>query len=292
MPEGHREPSDAEQVTNQSIERVGWLYSGGSRSTSISKIKAKFSGWPKDKQDCLHICGYVLTGRYPTPDSDLWLSFGFCTCPSHFFGIEQHLADTYKRLLNRCTFDEFFAAYKSSKLYPLFAANDLASAFQPLPLIEELLNRSPNGHHSMWDLKHYAVRETDVDLFDSYGPMMIQEFGFSNCDTKEEEQALKAIYRTLFLHTKYSPFDFQKASHRNLISDPQDDDGQRLYSYVSSLVRFPDNLRYSFIMTYHGRMPCACGARHRDCPDRYDLCDDEWELEFNQRLQALQFNST
>jgi len=199
----------------------GWQYAGGSSSATSGEIKAGVAKWPEEKQICFSFCMNLLSDWYPRPTQAAWLLFGFCVCQHEH--AEASLSRIYRQLLTKCSFDEIFAAYKSSTLIALFDAKGLKSQRQSIPYLEDVLSGSPNGNISVWDLKQYIVAEDaeDVELIRSVSV----DYGFINCKNEEENQELKEVYKQFFSQYRADPMELHEACIAG-----------RLFEYVGGFV--------------------------------------------------------
>ncbi|KJA23304.1 hypothetical protein HYPSUDRAFT_1081302 [Hypholoma sublateritium FD-334 SS-4] len=100
---------------------------------------------------------------------------------------------------------------------------------------------------SAWYLKQFVFddlkeNELDCDIV-PISPVM-KDYGFEHCETIEDFEGLKAVYRVLLKHTSCQPPDL----HRACIEG-------RLYEYVSSLVRMDDKEKYKQWMAAPNPLP-------------------------------------
>lgn len=238
---------DQEDILEERGFRAGWIYAGGSPSATDQEIRDCTRKWPEYKDDCWFLCSIILTGQCPGPKSDLWVPFGFCVC-SGPFGSDKRLARLYQKLLEVCTFNEFVRAYETSKLYELFASKGFAFDIHfALPLLEEFLKTAPRMSLSAWHLKQFVFDDLKEDELDCdlvpISPVMT-DYGFEHCETLEDIEGLKGVYRVLLKHTSCQAPDLHRACVEG-----------RLYEYVSSLVRMDEKEKYKQWMAAPDPLP-------------------------------------
>ena len=167
-----------------------WRHIGGRplpSSTALNDINTEKATWPEHKQDCFDLCTLLLSDSHPNPSLRIWLSFGFCTTKNQYD--EMLLGVAYRRLVMRCSFEEFYQAYDSCSLIQLFSSNNINLH------LTDFLTNSPRMNKSVWNLKQFVV----ADEPDSVPvPSVKVDYGFFNCRNKEEEVQLKEIYKTFF----------------------------------------------------------------------------------------------
>jgi len=195
-----------------------WRYAGGLPTSSLEEMMETVGTWPEKKQACFQLCLCLLSGWHPSPDQLLWVQFGFCVSPDEWH--ETSVSQIYQALIARCTFNEFYTAYQSSALIPLFHAKGLGSELRSIPHIEDVLECCL-GHKSVWDLKQYVV----VDAAELI-PSVAVDYGFVNCKTEEEIDGLKKVYKTFFGLPDADPIELHEAAIKG-----------RLFEYVGALVK-------------------------------------------------------
>ncbi len=159
--------------------------------------------------DCWFLCSMVLIGRCPGPKSGLWVPFGSCVCNGPY-GSDKRFARLYQKLQGVCTFDEFVQAYEHTKytsFSPLRVSNS-KFALRFLPYREEFLKTTQTMNLSAWHLKQFVFDDLEDDELDCdlvpISPVMA-EYGFEHCETLEDIEGLKAVYRVLLKHTSCQP---------------------------------------------------------------------------------------
>lgn len=193
-----------------------WTYAGGSSSATLEEINAVTANWPGDKQECFLLCATLLSEWLPRPEHTIWLHFGFCASQN-----EMRLAQLYRQLLTKCSFDELCTAYESSRIIALFDAKGLQSWRKSIPYLDDVMARSPRMNKSVWDLKQYLATE-DGGLIPSVGV----DYGFFNCQGETEMQDLRKVYREFFARYDADPIELHEAAI-----------GGRLFDYVGGFVK-------------------------------------------------------
>ncbi|KAF8485556.1 hypothetical protein JB92DRAFT_3148680 [Gautieria morchelliformis] len=196
----------------------GWQYAGGSASATIEEIDAIKATWPESKRDCLVFCSCLLADWHPSPDQQTWLTFGFCACQEY---TESRLALLYKKLMERCSFGELYAAYASSSLKALFYSKGLKAEFEDIPHLSDILEGSPTMSKSVWDLKQFVVAEAGTLI-----PSVGVDYGFFNCKDEMERAQLKHVYSQFFQNYEADPIKLHEAAI-----------GGRTYEYIDTLVK-------------------------------------------------------
>ncbi|KAJ7191557.1 hypothetical protein GGX14DRAFT_481300 [Mycena pura] len=144
---------------------------------------------------------------HPAPNLRSWISFGFCACRDE--SEEGFLGLTYRMLAERCSYDEFFTAYNSSKLVALLDAKGLRGRRLMLPYLEDILSRSPRMNKSVWDLKQHIQDPESVRLH--VIPSVHVDYGFMNCKSDSEYEDLKDMYKQIFEHRDVNPLKLHEA---------------------------------------------------------------------------------
>ncbi|KAI0066362.1 hypothetical protein BV25DRAFT_1530067 [Artomyces pyxidatus] len=212
----------AEDPAAVAIKRA-WVMTGGSSTASVATITAQIAELPEEVQACHHLYMMLSAQYYPSPDTALWITFGFCAGADEWE--ERGVSAQYQQLIARCSFEEFCAAYAASGLSALFRAHGLPieSAF-----VEDALSMSPRGRKSVWDLKQFVVQ----DEFRAVNSILV-DYGFMFCRTDAERKELKDIYRRFFERRGADPL----ALHRAAISG-------KLYEYVGGMLSLKPRKKY------------------------------------------------
>ncbi|PCH40899.1 hypothetical protein WOLCODRAFT_99513 [Wolfiporia cocos MD-104 SS10] len=178
--------------------------------------------WPKNKRRCYNFC-VLLYYWHPTPSWEEWVYFGFCTCTSAESEIK--LRALYRELLDRCTFEEFCAAFEASSIIALFDRHGFTSQRKNFHNLEDILSGSPHMYKSVWKLKQFVMNK---DMWLS--PSVYVDYGFMNCRTSDEFAELKALYKLLFeleCKTSFDPVELHNAAIKG-----------KILQYASRLLKF------------------------------------------------------
>ena len=193
-----------------------WQHIGGRPlpiSTAWNDINIEKATWPKHKRDCFDLCLLVLSDLHPDPTLRIWLCFGFCTTQNQYD--EMQLGITYRTLVMRCSFEEFYQAYDSCSLVQLFSSKNINLEQFGLHLADFLAN-APHINKSVWDLKQFVVaNEPDIVPV----PAVKADYGFFNCRNKEEEVQLKEVYKKVFENSNGDPLKLHQACLQGKIED-------------------------------------------------------------------------
>ncbi|TFY64473.1 hypothetical protein EVJ58_g2588 [Rhodofomes roseus] len=134
-----------------------------------------------------------------------WICFGFCTTNDE--DGERRMRDLYADLMDRCTFDEFYAATRNASLISLFDANFLGAEMRSLPNLEDMLRTVPLSFRVVYLLKQYVLCES-IKLHEH----VANNFGFASCRGETEKADLRALYRRLFDEMHVDPLVLQHAA--------------------------------------------------------------------------------
>lgn len=153
----------------------------------------------------------------PSPTLDNWVHFGFCTCKDE--SEEQFLAATYQILAERCSYDEFFTAYTTSKMLELLDAKELRGRRIIHPYLEDVLSGSPFIFKSVWYLKKYVQDEDAMSARSDIAPSVVVDYGFRNCTSDAEHQDLKNLYKSIFERRDANPLKLHEACLSGALDD-------------------------------------------------------------------------
>ncbi|KAJ6601300.1 hypothetical protein DFH09DRAFT_1127382 [Mycena vulgaris] len=197
-----------------------WRYvrhDGRPNADTHEDIIAEMSSWPERKQACHLLCNLILSQMHPSPDFDIWVTFGFCACRNE--REEGKLAGVYTALIKseRCTFDELYRAYDSSALLPLFDSKGLREEREAIPFLEEVLKGSPTMFQSVWYLKQFVnAKEEGITPI----PSITVDYGFMNCLNNEAEKVLlKDLYTQIFELPRVDPMKLHEACIQGKLYD-------------------------------------------------------------------------
>jgi hypothetical protein len=183
-----------------------WNRVGDFPSHDRDEIYSAIRNWPKPRAN-FFLFYAMLPFSYPGPDWDNWVAFGFCAC--HDESEEQFLSETYKLLVERCTYDNFLAAYSTSGIIQLLDANDLRGRHMIHPYLEDVLSGSPVMFKSVWYLKKHVQDRTSVQS--DMEPSVRADYRFMFCTSDSEYQDLKGLYKSIFERRDTNPLKLHEA---------------------------------------------------------------------------------
>lgn len=184
-------PPSAEDYVNSMILRA-WKFIGGSETDTVDQITTKLKTWPRNKARCHWLYATLLSQAHPAPEEDVWIPFGFCVCDEFS---EMALGVLYEELIRRCTFEEFYTAFETSKLADLMDAKGFKRRRLSFPDLESVLSTSPHMNLSVWDLKQLVYSE---ERGPGRVPSVFVDYGFGNCKDEGERGDLKRVYKEYF----------------------------------------------------------------------------------------------
>lgn len=220
-------PSTMEDVVLEA-ELRGWRFIGGATTDTREDIGKTVASWPSNRQRCYALYTMLLSSWHPSPGTDHWIFFGFCTCRNEFE--EMGLSRQYTELIKKCSFDEFCTAFENSALFPLlnpkgiesYADGDLAS----------VLRTSPHMTLSVWHLKELVYTDArDAEPV----PAVVVDYGFMNCKTVQERVDLKGLYKKFFEAHDAKPLELHEAAIAG-----------RLFAHVAKVVKIKNKDKKKF----------------------------------------------
>ena len=120
-------------------------------------------------------------------------------------GTEGCLNQLYYGLFNRCTFDEFCHAFKTSGILALMGAHGLQSKRKEFPYLAKVLG--PGGAwSSVWFLRQYLASNNDYTEHAVW-----VEYGFLKCKDTGQRMDLKNAYERYFESEQGDPWKLDKA---------------------------------------------------------------------------------
>ncbi|KAJ7054651.1 hypothetical protein C8F01DRAFT_481024 [Mycena amicta] len=165
--------------------------------------------WSEQDVGFFIFLAHLETIGHPNPIQDTWIWLGFCTC--HDVVEERHLALTYKILAQRCSYDEFLAAFRALKIIELIDSKGLRSRRLMHPYLADILQRETVfGNKSVWDLKQHIVLGSE-SARESLPTPVWADYGFVNCKSDAEYEELKQVYTTIFERKDANPLELHKA---------------------------------------------------------------------------------
>ncbi|KAF9007804.1 hypothetical protein BDZ89DRAFT_1079239 [Hymenopellis radicata] len=170
--------------------------------------KKEFPHWPETRRLCFLHYALLLSHQRPGPETPGWIQFGYCVAKNSYS--EMAVGRLYAALIHRCKFDEFCAAYESSSLFRLIEKCGLAPPHDGLLRhLSTVLSTSPHMNYSVWDLK-CSILGTDVPPVRS----VVADYGFMNCRTQDDREALADVYRAAFGHKDMDEVELHRACLR------------------------------------------------------------------------------
>ena len=199
-----------------------WRFAGGSERDSVEEIKAAIARKPAEEQKCHSLYTLLLSAWHPSPNLDLWITFGFASCTSQ--EAEMELGAQYQQLINVCTFKEFCDAYRAGSLLDLFHSKGLQ--VDDNAHLRDLLHGPTWGNKSVWNLKSSIVQEDSTKEEPSMVPSVIVDYGFMNCRNDSERRQLKRVYKAFFDSRDGDPLKLHEAAIKG-----------NIHGYVSQVVQ-------------------------------------------------------
>ncbi|EIW61185.1 uncharacterized protein TRAVEDRAFT_117980 [Trametes versicolor FP-101664 SS1] len=211
--------AQANEFGTRSVEeatRKAWIKAGGSPDDDFKTIRAKIKALPCHVQECHDFYALVAHGVHPRPEFSSWLVFGFVAGMDR--EDEYWIGRWYARLVNRCTFDAFAAAYQTSSLIKLGEEHEVNL---PCPLsssaksfFRDVMTASPREFKTVWYLKQYIDQLRVVDP--SEPPVLANrgaraDYGFANCRDALEQKLLDELYTKYFAYPDANPLDLHNA---------------------------------------------------------------------------------
>ncbi|KAJ7651235.1 hypothetical protein FB45DRAFT_820738 [Roridomyces roridus] len=205
MPVPEHATSGLAEVTQAAIAL--WKRVGDFPSQDLDEIFGYIADqWPEEKAAVFRFLSVEMC--YPLrPGITDWVHFGFCACHDQYE--EMFLAQTYRMLSQRCSFDDFVTAYGTSKLAELFDTCELHGRRIVHPYLEDVLSGSPSALKSVRELKRHVldVDATRADL----NPSVLVDYGFIHCASESEYHDLRDLYRNIFQRRGANPLMLHEA---------------------------------------------------------------------------------
>ncbi|KZS98765.1 hypothetical protein SISNIDRAFT_447557 [Sistotremastrum niveocremeum HHB9708] len=217
---GQMESLDGSAVVIQDVyQLLVWKHIGGSPFDTVADIVRAQKSWPLDKRACFEFVSVVISCGGPNVYlAESWQRFGYCVSKDEEDPLPRRL---YHELIERCTFDEFYDAYRSCSLIALMDAKGLRSIRKELPREFKII-LSQSAHHvaTVWGLKALVLSDYYVEPI----PCVSISYGFSNCQGSEESKRLRQFYARLFQEYDVEPLKLERASNND-----------RIYEYIIKL---------------------------------------------------------
>ncbi|KAG2338796.1 hypothetical protein BDR05DRAFT_917909 [Suillus weaverae] len=221
--------ADSQNDKGDAMVLRAWRFTGGAETDSPADIRARITSMPRDKKSCHLFYTILLSKWHPAPFDDLWIPFGFCSCTCE--EEEMYLGGRYQLLITKCTFNEFYDAFRSARILDLFRKNGIDVDVRYLA--DVLQNHRMNK--SVWDLKQFAITTEEQNPEGRIVNSVACDYGFTNCRKDAETQALKKVYRTFFERSDADPLALHDAALRG-----------NIFGYLGSLMKL--NAKYERLM--------------------------------------------
>ncbi|KAI5983585.1 hypothetical protein EDD15DRAFT_1859279 [Pisolithus albus] len=166
---------------------------------------------PDAKRKSFLLYATLVNGWHPDPShpersmQDLYYTFGFCLCCD--VHAERELVGLYRTLISKCSFQEFWLAYQSYSLVSLMDTNGLGKACRNIRHLKKFLKTRPNSWcPTVWHLRLFTQSQAALP-----GRHVAIDYGFLNCETVEEQLALKETYKRLLEIPRVDPMELHAA---------------------------------------------------------------------------------
>ena len=227
----------------------------GLEDASDETILDTVANWPTRKGSVFTLYTAILLGSVPGPQTEEWITFGFCACPNA--DSRAFLLSLYRILIDKCTFEEFCTATESSQLFRLLCqyifemkapkrAPSIPAIFylesalsgrrvydpeylkERIPYLQNVLEGTLTGLRSVWLLKQFALSDKCYPCYS-----VLTQYGFFNCQNAAERLELKMAYKNLLGHGgQGDPIKLQSACSVN-----------KIYEYVSRVIVIDDKFK-------------------------------------------------
>ncbi|KAF1997248.1 hypothetical protein P154DRAFT_388592, partial [Amniculicola lignicola CBS 123094] len=151
---------------------------------------------PKEKQQTFHLLEILSRLRYPSPVSEVFWMFGFCTCRTIFQ--TERLAGIYAVILYGLNdqpkaFEALWNALKNNKLHELFHRFGYGDYQSNIPELQHFFSTSMEHRPTVWRLIQFL---RDIDNLNPSNALA-EDYGFALCRNHQEVGKLKDIYSKL-----------------------------------------------------------------------------------------------
>ncbi|KAG7092993.1 hypothetical protein E1B28_009292 [Marasmius oreades] len=178
--------NEVEEMVDQ-WRKNAWVRIGKDLSSEMPK-------WSQNKNECFGHYAMVISRCRPHPSTEMWVQGGYCAAKDRE---EIIVGRSYEELFERCSFDEYCAAYDSASVFTLMEKYEVLPPY----FYSELLNNlrivlsSRSMHQTVWYLKQCID-----DQMQEFQPAhsVVVDYGFINCTSVAEREALVDIYRAAF----------------------------------------------------------------------------------------------
>ncbi|KAL0574383.1 hypothetical protein V5O48_007584 [Marasmius crinis-equi] len=190
VPEEQRPEAQVERMMKKAWERIG------------KDQSAELRSWPEAKQECFWHYAMIASHSHPPPNVEMWVRGGYCVARSEYD--EMQVSGKYTKLFETCTFEEYYSAYESNKVHDLMVKHGVVPAQSEVSgrdrlgletgFLEKLrIVWSSPFPYSVWYLKRCVIDDTIEPV-----PALNVDYGFVNCKTPLERDALANKYRAVF----------------------------------------------------------------------------------------------
>ncbi|KAJ8092497.1 hypothetical protein PM082_023750 [Marasmius tenuissimus] len=209
IPEEYQPQAQAKRMEKRAWERMGKDHS------------AEFPSWPETKRMNFWHYAMILSSTHPSPREAMWIRAGYCVVRDDYH--EMRVAAIYTVLFIDCTFEEYNDACDSSKVFDLITKYDVLSRSGPtggpfvnpclydtseeIAIVEGLRVVLSMPHpYSVWSLKCCVLDDGIKPI-----PAVIVDYGFMNCKTPSEREALANKYRAVFKAKDFNEIKLHEA---------------------------------------------------------------------------------
>ncbi|KAL3447815.1 hypothetical protein BJX65DRAFT_317942 [Aspergillus insuetus] len=151
----------------------------------------------------------TLNGTMPDVDEDNWIYLGFCTTPDA--SQTQRLAQLYRLLIEKATFEHFWPARASSTMVELFQKCGLGNEIQKMRNFESLMSAMGTWYQSVWELKRLTVYHSHTPNAPSLSTMAYTQFFNEGADEMALHQACIENRLASFLRSELGSLSFDPA---------------------------------------------------------------------------------
>ena len=149
---------------------------------------------PESKREAVGFWMAIDFSMPPFPGEDDWVTFGFCTC--HTKGEQAQLVSLYQKLLQKCSFKEFWNARRHSTMIGLFDKYGFGNQRKSFRHFQSVMDNN-KALPSAWYLKSFVHDPTATNLPSSLRAVAI-DYGFNHCRNATDRTRLKQAYREVF----------------------------------------------------------------------------------------------
>ncbi|KZS98805.1 hypothetical protein SISNIDRAFT_447623 [Sistotremastrum niveocremeum HHB9708] len=279
-PKNALEPMRERQEFRQ--KEVWKFITRSSEEVSLKDIENEMKDWPADKVICHQHYIRTCTAPSPYPSVADWaVLFGFCVFKE---GTQDHyfLHHLYLRLISRCTFDQFCAAFSSGGLLDLMDSMGLESARRELPTdCQTVISLSPLHIPTIWHLQSLG------DIHNPFPqPAVLIPYGFANCRDADEVARLRRFWMSVLKDPNLSLEQLQTATEND-----------RIYEYLASMPNFQTTkaekrfLRRIFTTNNYTILGIKYGSSHRAQRQRLNAIVEFIMIQCMARIAIVSGNS-